>query len=61
MGSNRWADFAAPYYPLTPAPLPQRGEGGVYSFFYPRPLGGRGLPAAGVFISRGGTGEGVDN
>jgi len=49
-----------------PAPLPQRGEGGVLELkrgmhlnLHPSPPWGRGWLATGVFISRGETGEGV--
>ncbi len=45
--------------PSPPAPLPQRGEGRVNLNLSPSPLWGRGWTATGVFISRGGTGEGV--
>ena len=45
-----------PQNPLTPAPLPQGGEGDVDLNLLPSPPWGRGWTATGAFSSRGGPG-----
>ena len=45
--------------PSPPSPSPKEARGGVDLNLLPSPPWGRGWTAAGVFTSRGGTGEGV--